>query len=251
VDGTGAATLLVAPRDPTLHRQVELERTRPVLVATVRAGHAAWQAVAEDPGRGGRCEVEHDDVRTAQLVVLVDGDAGRDGAAVPSQNGGQRVGDGPRPAFGDRPTVGVAGGGEGQPHRRRERAPQRVDLVRRDAAEQGPRLGVPEPAGQHRRRLDRGQPESGQANGVAWDAQNRSQDVDGQVGVHCGQRLEESAPRRSVGAQARGRVVHGAAQHARRPVVERVGQVQRRPSPGDVEIQGTQERRRQRRRVER
>src|SRR4029077_13883524 len=60
---------LVGPRDPTLHREVELERPRAVAEVTVGAGDSRRQAIACDLGDGARSKVEGDDVRPADLIV--------------------------------------------------------------------------------------------------------------------------------------------------------------------------------------
>ena len=73
--------------------------------------------------------------------AAVDPGAGLDLAAQVGQQRRQRVGDRLRPAGRDRPAVPVAGGEDAQPDRRGHRVVQRPEGVRRNAAEQRPRLG--------------------------------------------------------------------------------------------------------------
>ena len=82
VDGAGPPRLCVCPRHAVLHGEVDLERAGPVAVARERARDPSRHPVARDSGGGGRGDVEHHDVRRAELVERRDADAGLELRAV-------------------------------------------------------------------------------------------------------------------------------------------------------------------------
>ena len=88
---------------------------------------------------------------------------------------GQRVGDRARSAGRDRPAVPVAGGEDAEPDRGGQRPVQRPEGVRRDAAEQRPRLlGAEQPARAPTPGAASGTPNRASAQRVPRDPQQRA-----------------------------------------------------------------------------
>ncbi len=92
--GAGPAARRIAPRDATLHREIELERRRAVPEAAVRPRDPAGQEVACQVRDTGGGQVEQRDVGAGQLAQRADASARLDTAAVCPQQRRQRVGDG-------------------------------------------------------------------------------------------------------------------------------------------------------------
>jgi hypothetical protein len=88
----------------------------------------------------------------------------------------------------------VPGRRQHQADRGGQRTAQRLHQVRRDPGEQRPRLfGLPT-AGQHRRGLQRTQPEPGERHRMPWEMQHRPEHVLGERVEAGGERLEQPAP---------------------------------------------------------
>ena len=136
MDCPGPARLLVRPRHAARDREVDLERARPVPVLRKRTCDPARHPVAGDPRRGGRGDVEHDDVGLLDLVERRHADARLELGAVLLEQRDHRAGDRRRAALGDRPAVAVRRGAQGDADGRGHRRRERPEGVRRDAGEQ-------------------------------------------------------------------------------------------------------------------
>jgi hypothetical protein len=89
-----------------------------------RAADAAGHPRTDDADGGAGCDVEHDDVGRVELVEGVDPHAGDHLAAELLERRDHRRTDRGGAALGDRPPVGVRGGGERDPDRRGHRGGQ-------------------------------------------------------------------------------------------------------------------------------
>ena len=141
----------------------------------------------------------------------------------------------------------VTSGGEHHAHRRGGGPVERAEDVRGRAGEEGPGLRGPEPRGEHRGRQSGPEPEPRHPHGVTGPAQDRSEDVAGQLVEATGQRPEDAAPGRPVAAEPRAGLVQRADHDARGSVVQRVCEVDL-GKPPDQAVLGQRQRAQVRRR---
>ncbi len=231
MDGAGLARRLGGPGDPATHGEVDLERRRAVLPGPVGLAAPGRRAVTDDVGEPGRRRVEERDVGCREVGERADAVVEHDRAAELGQQARERGGDRLRPALGRRPAVHVTGGDHHRADRRGGEPGQGPVDVGGAAEEQRAGLGRRERTSEHRRREPGAQPEGGQLERVAGHAQQRTEDVVGEIGEVGLQRPEDPTPPAAVDAETRCGLDHVTAQHAGRAVLERVGDVDLGPAP--------------------
>ena len=221
----------VGPRNVALDGEVDLERRGSLAVTPIGPLDPPGHDVAVDRQRRRGAEVEHDEVGIRDVAAAGDAHAGRDGAAVRAERGGQGLGDRSGSAFGDRPTVAVSAGQEHQAKRCGERPIQPGEHVRGRAAEQRACLLGAKPAGHHGGRQQGARPERSEADRVARNIDHRAEQIVGQL-VESGHQITDGQPPPGlVGPHAGGGLVDRPIQHAGGPVVEWVSAVDLRPLP--------------------
>jgi hypothetical protein len=194
----------------------------------MRPGHPR----TDDADGGAGCDVEHDDVGRVELVEGVDPHAGDHLAAELLERRDHRRTDRGGAALGDRPPVGVRGGGERDPDRRGHRGGQVAQGVCGDPAEQRPGLLAGPRPSQHRCWQAGEGPEPGQRHRVGRDAHHRPEEVGGDLVELLGQRAEHPPPPPAVPAQGRCGAGDRPQADAASTAVEGVGELHVRPTPG-------------------
>ena len=210
-------------------------RSRPVLIAPIRAAHVTRHPVTDHPRRGLRSDIQEDDVRL-ELAQRGDLARGLDRPAVRRERRSHRIGDRARPALGHRPAAHMPGRPQHHADRRRQRRVEASELVRRDAAEQRLSLLCRESTSQHRCRQRSAQPEHRHQQRMLGDANHGSKDVLGECGEVLGDRPDDLLPRLAVSAEPVCGLVDVLPQHARAAVVQRVRELDLRPQPPQPEL---------------
>ena len=212
-------------------------------VARQRPRDPARHPIAGDPRRRGGRDVQHHDVRRAELSERLHPHARLESCTHTLEQRDHRAADRGRSTFGDRPAVAVCRRAEGHADRRGHRRAERPEGMGRDAGEQRPRLLGRPAASEHRRRQRGEQAEPGQLERVLGHVQHRSHEIGGDVVEALSERSEHRLPPPAVRSEpVRGRldrlVGRGAGAAVERVRVLNLWPAPRQPVRAEVEATG-------------